>query len=225
MKISRCMGKASGFTLLEILLAVFIFGVVVSSVYGAYMSTFKTITNAEVETERNQKARIGLEKIIEDIEAVYLGADGFVKAESQEIDSRRADKLEFTSTSHIDFSGKEAGTSMAIIRYTVEKDEDSGHLLLYRADEIQLPGQQPLEEEKGFLLCDGLWQFRIDYIDKSGNETEEWDSENLKNQDTDAENLLPVLVEVELQFANAVGDGGGPLYKAAVALGKIKQDS
>ncbi len=215
--------NVSGFTLLELLLAMFIFGVVVSSVYGAYMSTFRTITSAEVETERNQKARIALERVIEDLEAVYIRNNGLLKGESQEIDTRRGDKLEFTSNSHVNFSRKKAELSMAVIRYSVERDEDTGNLLLYRADMSKLPGKELPDDDKGFLLCNDLWQFRLDYIDTSGNEIEEWDTDKLRKEKVEFEELLPALVEIQLQFANAAGDKGGSLYKTAISLGNIKQ--
>ncbi len=221
MKDALALENSSGFTLLELLLAIFIFGVVVSSVYGAYTSTFMTIKSAEFETEINQRARTALERIAEDLEALHMGSDGLMKGESQEIDSRRSDKLEFTSTAHVTFTQKEAETRYATIRYSVEADSDTGLMLLYRADVPALPGKKIGDDEKGFLLCDNLWEVSYRYFDSSGSEMDEWDTVKLQSQGVAGGKVLPVMVEISLRFANATADEAGSLFTTAVAMGKV----
>ena len=61
----------SGFTLLEILLAVFILTLVVSAVFGAFRGTFKVVNDTEAQEEIYAAARVALERISEDLASVY----------------------------------------------------------------------------------------------------------------------------------------------------------
>ena len=61
-----------GFTLLEILLAFFIFSIVLTTLYTAYTGTFRNIDQAESQSDAYQMARIALERMIEDLESTYV---------------------------------------------------------------------------------------------------------------------------------------------------------
>ena len=64
--------NCKGFTLLEILLAFFIFSLVLTSLYTAYTGTFSNIDQAESQSDAYQMARITLERMIEDLESTYV---------------------------------------------------------------------------------------------------------------------------------------------------------
>lgn len=213
--------KTCGFTLLEVIIAIFIFSIVISLAYGAYNTTFKVYNHAEHETEVHNKARIAMDRILEDLATAYVSNDEGLKGESQEIDSRKADTMEFLSQSHLNFNHKIRESSGAVIRYSVEEAEDSDTFNLYRGDFISRPQVNVPRDEKGFLLCDGLWEVRFTYLDETGEEQDEWSGEN-RNDPNSTTKVLPVMIQVNLVFANRFGDGPGTHFTSAVALGRVE---
>ncbi len=207
-----------GFTLLELLIAIFIFAVVVSSVYGTYTTTFKVVANVESETEVHHRARIALERIAEDLESVYQVSAGTMEGESQDIDSRRADTLKFVTRAHLNLGSTDPDPKLATVQYSVESDDETGLFRLYRADTLMTPDVVIDPDEKGFLLCDTLWEVRFTYFDETGAEEEDWDSSSGSSSTTTTG--FPVMIQISLRFANSSGDGEGTLFTTAVALGK-----
>ena len=70
--------KNRGFTLVELLLAIFIFSIVVSTVYGSYRVTFSLVNRTERKLEIAGRAHVVLERITEDISSlVQTGVAGF----------------------------------------------------------------------------------------------------------------------------------------------------
>lgn len=107
MSVAAPLRKSSGFTLLEVLVAIFIFAIVLSAVYGAYITAITAAGTTELQADINNKARTALERIASDLGGVYLGADGSLNGWKKEIGGNRADTLAFTSTAHLLFSRKE----------------------------------------------------------------------------------------------------------------------
>ena len=215
----RTAEKDAGFTLLELMLAIFIFSIVITMVYGAYNTTFKVYNHAETETEVNNKARIAMERILEDLGTAYVSGDDVLKGESQEIDARRADTITFLSQSHLNFNHKIQEPNAALIRYSVEEDGETGKFNLYRGDFLIRPEVDPPENEKGLLLCDDLWEVKFTYIDKYGEESDEWTGDN--PDEPDGPKVLPVMIQVTLVFANKLGDAPGTHFTSGLALGKV----
>jgi general secretion pathway protein J len=211
--------KSSGFTLLEVLVAIFIFAIVLSAVYGAYITAITAADTTELQADINNKARTALERMASDLGGVYLGADGSLNGRKKEIGGNRADTLAFTSTAHLLFSKKEPPAGFGMIRYSVQQDTDSKLLQLYRADLPFRPGylEQAVSQEKGYLLCDGLHTVRFTYYDQAGNEVDDWQIDEDADQAAAKEKGRPAMIEVMLRFAG--GEGREDLiFKTAVAL-------
>ena len=62
----------SGFTLLEILIAMALMATVLSIIYTAYLGTFRNMGETEANAEIYRMARISLERMGEDLESVYM---------------------------------------------------------------------------------------------------------------------------------------------------------
>ena len=68
----RICGTDRGFTLIEVLLAFFIFSILFITIYTSYSGTFKTINLTENRMELYRKAAIVLERMNEDLESSYI---------------------------------------------------------------------------------------------------------------------------------------------------------
>lgn len=219
---------SDGFTLVEILVAVFIFSIVISALYGAYSSTFRLVGSTQKQADVYQMARIAMERISEDLEAAapprwqgegmeeeshsLLGVDG------QE-DGKEADSLRFWSRAHLSFSGSGPRGGLSVISYAVQGAEDGKTLALYRVD---VPEQEQGERERGFLLCNGLVGVNFTYFDREGELFDSWDStsESLQGE-------FPASVAVELDFLVPDSDAKVIKFRTAVILpsrGNRKKD-
>lgn len=211
-----------GFTLIELLLAIFIFAIVISSVYGAYQATFRITRGSQYQTEIAQQGGLVLARITADLESLVLGNDGFMEGAEHDFSGARGDSLFFLADAHIVLRKADPPAKRAMIRYTALPDGGNGLLKLYRADTVPLPGVEFREEEaRQHLLCAGLKEVRFTYHDVRGNTSADWRSDdNRTGGNNGGEQLpeLPVLVEVELRFAESSDSERSTVFKTAVAL-------
>lgn len=198
-----------GFTLLEILIAVFILAIVLSTIFTSYTGTFRIIDETESQADTYGMARIALGRVLEDLESIYfsktsetLESEGatiqptrFV-GEDKEIKERSADSLRFLSRAHIVFDEEDKDFEVAEIIYYVRENEDGDSLVLYRSDTLEF--EETLTEDKsGLVLCDGLFSVNFAYYDMNGKVYDSWDS-----TEGDFVDRLPAMVSIELSFAN-----------------------
>lgn len=217
--------RQGGFTLLELLMAIFIFAIVISSVYGAYRTTFLIVNSAEDQAEYGNMAQAALERLTSDLESYYFGEDGFLLGGKKEDDTGRADQLSFTSTSHLTFSKKEQPAGYAVIGYSAETDEETGLLRLYRIDKTFRPGAgREIDDQKGFLLCDKLTEVIFSYFDAEGNESEEWKSDKDGPQGERASQAkYPAMIKITLRFAESAGSENSIVFSTAVAMSRLSR--
>lgn len=218
-----------GFTLLEILIAIFILALVVSAVFGAFSGTFKVVNETEVQEEIYATARVALERISEDLASVCGG--GLSKGEHPEtvetrqqflfvgedhqVDDKNADTLRFLSSAHLSFKTGRQAEGPAEINYYTEYKEETGALTLYRSDTLDyLEGAE--NEQGGLLLCEGLKWLDFIYYDRDGDAHNTWDTTEKSGM-----TQLPSRVEISLGFENAL-DPENPLqFMTGVALPPI----
>lgn len=215
-----------GFTLLELLIAIFILGVVLSVVYTAYTGTLSNIGEVETRAEIYRMARIAMERMLEDLASASI-SPGKVKAEPEEqkaaqslrflgerieIDGRRADSLRFASTAHLVFDEGGESAATAEIVYRVRQVEEGEGLALYRADRLAFMAGDGGDGE-GLLLCDGLQSVRFSYYDEEGEEYERWDSleEAFRGR-------LPARVEIRLAFFRPTSEEDPLRFITGVAI-------
>lgn len=214
--------KNKGFTLLEVLLAIFIFSVVITAVYGSYRTTFRNIRTTEVEAEQAEQARIILERLTVDLESIYSGEGGFLRGQQEDVNDARGDSLSFTSTAHLVFHRSAQEFGLTTLSYSASPDERTGAMKLYRMDKPMTPGGADGgdEGEQGELLGEGIASFAVSYADGEGGEEDSWESEREKEEETGEEALpvMPRLVRIELRMARSPDDGEGILYRTAVAI-------
>ncbi len=219
-----------GFTLLEILLAFFIFSIVLTTLYTAYTGTFRNIDQAESQSDAYEMARIALERMIEDLECTYMAPPveeqesveeslwltEFV-GESDEIDGRSADTLRFFSTAHLVFDEEDKQTGIAQITYYLrerEEEEEAG-FDLYRSDRSEL--EQEEKEEGGLILCEGVHTIDLIYYDDREKAHESWDSSEIEKK-----GRLPVRISIMLELVNKANPEAPLKFVTGVALPMAK---
>ncbi|MBW2636382.1 MAG: prepilin-type N-terminal cleavage/methylation domain-containing protein [Deltaproteobacteria bacterium] len=196
-------GKSSaGFTLLEILLAIFILAIVMSTVYASYTGTLRIVEETRYSDYIYGMARNTMKRMIADMESIspYNGAFRFV---SEENDMGEGDftNLTFLTSAHLDFfEANSSGT--AVVSYYVEEDEDKEGYLLKRSDILYRGGKEEEEEDlkgAGFVLCDSLKSVKYVFYDSEGEEYEDWDTSSPIKPGSEG---APTLISVDLEFTN-----------------------
>ncbi|RLB28848.1 MAG: hypothetical protein DRG87_08440 [Deltaproteobacteria bacterium] len=217
----------AGFTLIEILIAIMIFATLLTTIYTSYTGTFRVIEDTESQAEIYRMARIAMERILDDLESVYIqkgnqhtspeGEEGnslqFL-GEEREIMGRRADTLRFTSRAHIDFSGKDPGFGVTQIGYYVKEGNDGEGFVLYRNDNPRFTQTYPFDEESGGLvLCERLASVAFTYYGEDGGVSTSWDSAS-----KGMEKKIPKAVSITLEFENILNPELPITFMTSVAL-------
>lgn len=198
-----------GFTLLEILIATFLFALVVSAVLGAYSGTFGIIDETESQEDIYQKARIALERITGDLECAYfpertqssqteLATSEAIlfHGEKKEISDLPCGELRFLSLAHLDVSDEKPLAEPAEIAYYGATGGDEGVLDLYRSD-TALARERPESGTGGVILCKGLSSIDFTYYDAEGQPRENWNSD-----EGPSKGKLPSRVLILMEFPN-----------------------
>ena len=69
---------STGFTLLEVVIAITIFALCITVVYSLYGSVVTVVNNVEKRVETDQGGRIVLERISDDLRGMYMGRQGIL---------------------------------------------------------------------------------------------------------------------------------------------------
>lgn len=219
--------KIGGFTLLELLVAISIFAIVITSVYGTYRATFFNVNGTEQLMEVASKARVVMERISEDIELMHVGSDSFFLGEDNDIGGERADTLTYMSSANLVFTRNSKPAGSTILTYSVLEDDDSGLKQLYRSDVPVRPGGgvDQAGDDRGVVLCDGLQSFTLTYLAADGGESDAWRTGERQVADpraTEAKDLeLPVAVRLEIRFAKEADSEESTLYRTVIVLPRI----
>jgi prepilin-type N-terminal cleavage/methylation domain-containing protein len=187
----------NGFTLLEILLAIFILATVLSTVFASYTGTLRMVSETESQAETYQMARIAFERILEDLESAYMPESAKI-SESEGTEQ----PFEFTNTSlrfpsraHVVFSEEDQSWGATEITYEVREGDEGEGMILYRRERPQWEEEEASEEGEGGLpLCEKLVSVNFTYYDAEGKDTEDWDPES--------EEGMPKIISVALEFVN-----------------------
>ncbi len=225
---------AAGFTLLEIMLAMLILGMVVSMVSFSLSGSINVMNATTDQGGIYYRAQVALERISEDLASAVLAEDAeFVGVQREDHGSRSA-LLSFPSMAHLVFDPESGRPGMGIISYAVQQDRyHEGQLLLLRADVLHRPGTDDAEttgkeEVEAFLLCDRLRSIKFTFIDRDGDEQESWDTTiNEQEQNEDEERALPAAVSCRLEFWLDQDRGTSLVFKTTILLptGLIRAES
>ena len=199
----------TGFTLLEILVAIFIFAVIVTTLFGSYNLVFSNVKNIHEGTALYEMAKNCLNRMVVDLTSAYVSPpSGYTPPEFNEApdpyrivgdDSyaggKRFSRLRFASLAHLPLENRHGG-GIAEIVYYVQADDVRGYVLK-RADTLY--PYAPFEE-KGIdpVLCEGLKSLFFSYYDHEGNAHELWDSDS----DT-FEYATPRAIRIRLEVGDA----------------------
>lgn len=186
---TRSLQTGAGFTLVELMLAILILGLVVTTVLVSFNTVFSTTEALESNSKIYEMAKNCLKRMTVDLESMYAIQPPLYKP--PEFDEAPNDfrfvgfsedstgtgfaRLRFASRAHVRFE-KSYRSGIAEIVYYIQSKED-GTRVLKRADNLY---PYPEFEEKGAdpTLCEHVKTLAFKYFDAEGSANDVWDSES-----------------------------------------------
>lgn len=212
--------KSNGFTLLELLVAIFIFSLIGGAVYGAYSKTFSNIKSVESTVEAAIKARAVFRLLTDDLQGLIPGEGSVLIAEERVSENMDGEIIRFLSSSNIVFTRDQISAGRTLIRYFLQKDEENTAFDLIRSDSPVVPGQKESDEQTGEIVVDGIKNLTMTFVTRGGGEKSSWqkaaeDAEEVE----DGLRLLPALVKISITFFSSEIDEERTFsYRTAVWL-------
>ena len=225
---------ALGFTLVEILIAILILGIVLATIYAAYTGTLRVARSTEQDDELYGRARGFFMRLTKDIGGLAPYREGYdFVARPFDINNQTFLRLSFRSSAHLTFSERDFPAGTAKIGYEILEDKKNGGYQLLRLDSLfeettsteTLSANMPSREEllkKSFILCNGIQSLTFKFYDIGGKEYDTWDSgSTMETQKKRA----PAMILVQLNLMNP-GNKERPLsFTTRIVIPVNKVDS
>ncbi|WP_419663937.1 putative general secretion pathway protein J [Desulfosarcina variabilis str. Montpellier] len=197
---------AGGFTLLEIMVAIFIFAVIITTVFGSFRVVFSSADAVGGDVAVFETARICLTRMAEDLGSLVITdyprytKPEFNEEEQEDIYRLVGDttdvagssfsRLRFASLAHLPLNQDPRQGVCRIVYYVDEGVDDQ--LVVRRADHLY-PFPEFEESPDDPVLCDNVLALEFEYMDEEGEIIDRWDS-----QSSDNKYATPRLIEIRL---------------------------
>jgi len=185
--------RHNGFTLVEVLLAMAIFAVAITTIFAAFNTVISSINPMNTRIDDYEMAQTAMDRIQKDLLSLCLTHNPVYSPPNME-DTDKKDRfrfvsqtisfepyvfshLRFASFEHLSFKTESKG-AIGIITYYVEL-LDTGDLVLKRSDVNSVFFDEKTETNTAFdpVLCTRITAFKFNFIDEQGKEYELWDSD------------------------------------------------
>jgi general secretion pathway protein J len=186
----RPVSGRDGFTLLEILIAMFILTIVVSLVFGSFSAIFSSADRINLSSDTQEMGIACLDRIGRDLKALYitqaprykppqldspLDLHRFV-AEEQSEGGETFTQLRFTSLAHISLN-QDPIEGVAEIVYYVQSVQGLG-FVLRRSDKLYPYPEKFEPSATDPILCENIRAFELLFFDEKEHENKKWNSES-----------------------------------------------
>jgi general secretion pathway protein J len=208
----------SGFTLFEILMAIFIFSILITAVFNSFHSISSSAEALQRQDAYYEMGHAAVSQMIKDLESVYVTRLSTYKTpglertpdpyrvfgERSSLAGEQFSKLQFSSFEHIAINGDDSKGIAQIVYYGHKVG--ANQFVLRRWDYLR-PPESFKESGDDPVLCEKLKSLRFRYYDAAGEIHDQWDSDT-----ADFDNATPRAVEIKLE----IGDESG-----SVSLGTL----
>jgi general secretion pathway protein J len=205
---SRGQKQETAFTLMEVLVAMTILAVVVTTILASFNAVFSTTEALDESADIYDMAKNCLQRISSDLESIYISQRPQYKppefdqppdpyrivATPGDIDGMGIAQFRFTSRAHLNLEGSPRKGIAEIVYYVQAGNE--GEQVLKRADSLY---PYPKFEEKGSdpILCKYVKSLAFKFYNADGTASDVWDSDS-----DEFAYATPTAIAVKLELAN-----------------------
>ncbi|NOY25916.1 MAG: prepilin-type N-terminal cleavage/methylation domain-containing protein [Oligoflexia bacterium] len=187
-----------GFTLLEVIVALGILGVIAALAFSALRGSLNARDFMEGEEEFSRSAGTALDRVSRDLELAYLTSNTSAIATYQTVfigkDGNQLDELWFATLGHQRRFANSRECDQAEITLWTEPDPENSDASVLLIRESQRIDERPEADGPVMPLAHGVQRFDLRYLDPTTGEwTDDWDSTG-----ADQPNRLPRAVEIVL---------------------------
>ncbi len=158
--------KNNGFTLLEILLAIFILGIVMATILGTFTGIISSSRGAEKRADLHQTGRALMDLISTDIRCIFRQPverkGSFFMGELESVEGASMSKMDFVTTNSLSI-GLKRDPFLSEVGYRVKRDLKENTYTLWRR--AQSPPEYPYNEGgREVPLCRIMGSFKLEFI-------------------------------------------------------------
>jgi general secretion pathway protein J len=201
----------SGFTLIEVMVAVTIIAIVSTLIYTGFSQTSRNKQRIEGDLERHHEIRMGLERMARELSMAYVSAQlnanmalQVVKTALVGTDAARGSRIDFTTFSHQRLYRDAHESDQNELSYYMDEDpNDKGRRALIRREQRRVD-DDPLKGGQAQVMIGNVSKFELSYLDPlSGEWLTTWDTTQAAMQP----NRLPTQVRIKVTVPNLRGTG------------------
>ena len=183
----ECLMRNRGFTLIEILIAIFIFSIIITTIFGSYNAVFSGVATINESMGQSNMAQACLNRMTTDLQATWVETPPmYAKPEfnappdpyriygrTEDVGDSSFDRLRLASLAHLPLYDDQTGGIAEIVYYVQETD---GKYVLRRGDRL-FPFSSEFEESRWDpVVCKNIKSLTFTYHD-SEETFDEWDSD------------------------------------------------
>lgn len=196
--------SAGGFTLLEIMVAIFIFALVITTIFGSFRAVFSSADAVGGDVALFESARTGLGRMATDLKGLVVSdyprytkptfndpKDPYrLVGDTTDVAGGSFGRLQFVSLAHLAVNGDSRQGVSRIVYYVSQRADES--LVLRRADHLY-PFPDFEESVDDPILCDNILALEFAYLGAEDETSDRWDSES-----ADTDYATPRAIEIRL---------------------------
>lgn len=230
---------SAGFTLLEILLAIFIFGIIMATIFGSFGYVFSSAETINNGLDSYEIASNCLNRMVADLKSIYISQHpeysisrpndppnayrffGDISSAGEASFSR----LRFASFAHLPLE-KSTQDGIAEIVYYVQHTteyDDKDNYILRRADSLypydRYDGENFEEKSTDPALCENVKSLEFVYYDHEEKEYDQWNSES-----DEFKYATPRAIKIKLEIGEIEEDSPSLFFETMVDFTVFREE-
>lgn len=198
--------KRQGVTLVEVMVALAIFGIISTMSYSAMSTTSRHKQHVEEDLDRHHMLAAALERMARELSMAYVSAHrnpneslNVMETEFHGQDHGQRDRIDFTSFGHVRlYRNAHESDQNEISYFMTQHPDDSSRMVLARREDNR-PDDDPAHGGDVQILIDDVKSFEIEYLEPGTYRwVREWDARSA----ADHLNALPLQVKIIVEVPN-----------------------